>query len=332
MSDHPLFSRLPQHVRQRIQWLSGLAEREGRTSPTRALVELVPSLLAGGFSEAEAAQAELVYAGIRCAMLFERPVRPAMQRAILPFVSLVCVDGYNMFGVNACLLRDRFVEDGLNLARGAPPTLPALVFAGCHNPRPLLATREEKFSWSGRLAEAAKRLVTAIEIANVKGLVAEVTCVTPTACGDDVVSVCPVSLTGWLLEYPVIYDVCGPYPLPGPLVLAASVVDAAAAPVAMLPGNCLAGVPLLLQTATVVVASPSTLNVARTLVEVPASDRGVAPNRTRAVVSFSFPLHLASAFVNELAHWRARVRLRLKRVGGMLLVSSQECVLDAVSL
>jgi len=303
-------------------------------------------MLVCGLTPDEAAQLELVACGIRCASLLERPLRPSVCRAFLQHVSLLRLDGSNTFMVCA----DRLFERLAGLKSASASALPVIVFVGRHHSRAREASDSERRVWASRMCRVVQSIAAAVLGAQRTNAVAEFACCLTDDFGSDSVSlfsVCPVSLTGWLLEYPVVYDVCGPYADDTDwLVSCAEMIRTPSThctPAEMHAGNCLAGVPLVLQTAlfkpleeaTCAAVFPTTL----------ATVVGKSGTLHRAMISFSYPTHV-NVVPAVITHWRMVLQHRARltpfasastaTVGSLecrrVVFSVQHCTLDAVSL
>jgi hypothetical protein len=160
-------------------------------------------------SNIENGQVCLVACDLRSASLFERFIKPADRTTLLQLgVELLTIDG-NVFAVNRGLLMAR-IDDVIGAALGERDmagVLPVVSFSGSQHTHPRHPTRPEYDNWVYRLVLLLLRLQHAFALAESSVGVAF-------SSGNTTlenVFVCPVSLCGWLLEYPVVYDVCGPY-------------------------------------------------------------------------------------------------------------------------
>ena len=297
-------------------------------------------MLGCGLTPDEAAQLELVACGIRCASLLERPLRPSVCRAFLQHVSLLRLDGSNMFMVCADRLSERLAE----LKSASPSALPVIVFAGRHHSRPREASDRERRVWASRMCRVVQSITAAVLGAQRTSAVAEFACCLTDNVGSDSVAlfnVCPVSLSGWLLEYPVVYDVCGPYvdDADWPVSCAEMTPSTHCSPAEMHAGNCLAGIPLVLQTALFKPLEEAATAVIPTTL---ATVVGKSGTLDRTMLSFSYPAHLN--VIPVITHWRMALQHRSRRtpsvtaatVGSLerrrVVFSVQHCTLDAVLL
>jgi hypothetical protein len=162
---------------------------------------------AAGTCSAEMGQLILSSIGLRCATLFERCLKREERSALSRKVELITILG-NVFAVNGAAFRGRIeaiqqLAASGNLGR----EFPIVVFVGSHHRRPRPPTTLERDVWVRRMLVAVLCLLHSI---SVRDHVTSASDVIGNSEGD-AVFVCPVSLCGWLLEYPVVYDVCGPY-------------------------------------------------------------------------------------------------------------------------
>lgn len=333
---------LPCQAKLLIYEFAGIAVESVHHSEAR---QRTTKLNASCFFPSEAHQLELVSRGVRCAMLFERGLNASHLRAlVLSPTCTLCFDG-NIFAISLPRLFERVTSlavDVLEL-RACPSSessLPLLVFAGSHLSRPELASDSYHRAWARRLLSVARIILSEAAAAVLEKRVANFS---SDAHFDGHVTVCPVSLTGWLLEYPCVYDVCGPYPdvLDGGHAMLDSIryapalacyhdiarmafgdgatfstkaladqTERAHVAVPMRAGNCLTAVPLMLLAALFKIV-PLSRGSGITSAE---SEALTSEHLTTCTaISFSIPLCMYPVAQARVAQWKLQVRQRLRR-------------------